>query len=439
MSELKITASSNPSPLQVDTDGSVNITIEKSEKSIDVTSVEIVFFTGETERTLFSASEEHKPKISVNTVNWSIDLKKPQEEENLQESQKLFQCSNGNENKKLSEPLIFKITGLTSDVCGSAELRVSVNNKKEYLQTFTFEKSAAAFYLRNFITRKSSNIPITEFTRTDTIYFSWESNGTSYKLYDGRSEEPIYNSAKKNGNPVTSFEYKGIERDTTFILVAEKADGEDKLELIDRITVTISDPHIVTLSTGFITVNEQLTTKNIKASEDITGKYIKVSYKAGCWQELLGVNYIFRNVHSGLVLDVPYCRLEKKQMQLCAYHGAGNQRFIINMNDETKSYVTISTVIDQNWVLDVWLNESKEGALIYLHPYSETDSAEKFRPRLNADGSVTFLFRDNLAIDTESNEHKSSTLLILKKYDPNSNTQKWFLERIINIIFLRPE
>lgn len=240
MSEFNISANCYPSPFQTEVDGTLILTVAPN--ALECKQIELVFEVGDTDDSLFSANQTHKPTVGVNDSKWVISgplkpVEDPPSRNKLSQAYSLENKHTGS--KVLTEPLVIRINGLVNNIWGTAEVTVCVNDTEKECQTFKIVKSPAALYLRNFITRAdtAANIPITEFSNKSNIYFSWESNGTNYKLYNGRSETPVYDGSD------TSFLLEGgISRDTTFILIAEYSDGINKLTLIDRIGLTVSNP-----------------------------------------------------------------------------------------------------------------------------------------------------------------------------------------------------
>ncbi|WP_174186986.1 hypothetical protein [Nocardia barduliensis] len=119
------------------------------------------------------------------------------------------------------------------------------------------------FYLRNFITHSPSrtSVPQTRFTAGDRVDFTWESNGTSFTLYDGDgtvlyagtdTHVTLPDGAADTGRAFA------LTSDTTFTLVAEyTAHGFEPTYLNALVPVTVTNPTVAAL-----TVNGSLAAKS---------------------------------------------------------------------------------------------------------------------------------------------------------------------------------
>ncbi len=172
--------------------------------------------------------------------------------------------------RPLTTPLEFEVTGNLNLVPGSATVTYTYEyntdgGKQWNTETaeYVFEKTTDTLYLRNFLTVNplSPLNPCTQFGPGESIYFSWEGNGTNYEIYQKGETTPIYSGQE------THFTYqKGIDADTTFLLKAVHTDnalaqgeaGHDGLTssgemLFETITLTSPKPVFseVTVQDGF--------------------------------------------------------------------------------------------------------------------------------------------------------------------------------------------
>ena len=137
-----------------------------------------------------------------------------------------------------------------------------------------------------------------------------------------------------------------------------------------------------------------------------------------------GVKYIFKNRHADYCMDIFRGEAKHQQAQLWEYNGSPTQQFDIIMAPGSTTSFCIR-LPHTNMVLDVYENRAYPGAVIWQYERNGGE-AQYFTLRINNDGTVSFLFsRDQqYAIDTDSNEHKNGTKLVLKAANGN-NTQKW--------------
>lgn len=111
------------------------------------------------------------------------------------------------------------------------------------------DKTSPVFYLENFLANAPATptVPSTEFPAGAPIDFTWESNGSYFQVYAKGAPEPIHAGTE------TRFSLPGgVDRDTTFMLVASVGDVELSQEAVARgyepiyrsqaLTVTVSDP-----------------------------------------------------------------------------------------------------------------------------------------------------------------------------------------------------
>jgi hypothetical protein len=328
MAEFDVTTSNNPAQMEVGNDGSVTLTVSNLSKNANAKCkmIQIDFYKGDTSESLFSNDAAHKIDISTNSRDWETEKQREKEEKPDTHSYILT-------NKKcgaLTEPLVITITGKVSNVCGNAELEIWINDDEEEYHQYLFTKHSAEFYLRNFITRlgkkesdlSSSNIPKTRFDKKQPVLFTWESNGSAFRIYDGYNESTLYDSADKPNIPITSFTLQdGIVRDTTFVLIAEKQEVKTTHQLIDHITLIASEPEIEKISADRIEVNNRFIAKEIEVKEKMTAD--RIESKNIMANEEIKANDInaVKSIHSPYIhadkIDV-YKRLWSKN-QFCSH------------------------------------------------------------------------------------------------------------------------
>ncbi|MEO3813960.1 hypothetical protein ABGB17_33605 [Sphaerisporangium sp. B11E5] len=106
------------------------------------------------------------------------------------------------------------------------------------------------FFLRSFLATApdTPGIPRTKFDAGDGVRFSWESNGTSYTLYDGDGTV-LYEGTQTSWSTTQKENYK-ILNDTTFTVRASTVSGADESTQYATLTVTIGDPSLLGLTVG---------------------------------------------------------------------------------------------------------------------------------------------------------------------------------------------
>lgn len=232
----------NPSSAKVGMDSTITLTIEAQNKTAQCTKIYIEIYVDDGTDALFLYNKGiHPITTTISDKKWNTSVNTHKESM----THRSYTFINMNSSKTLEESLKITLSGRVNDQLGISDVYVNLNESPDKDIHFSIQKVSNEFYLRNFITRtdKAANIPITEFKSSQKIYFSWESNGTNYKLYDGRNEAPIYDGHETN----CTFD-RGISHDTTFVLIAENTDGINKYELIDHITAVVSNPDIVAKS-----------------------------------------------------------------------------------------------------------------------------------------------------------------------------------------------
>ncbi|MFC6081309.1 hypothetical protein [Sphaerisporangium aureirubrum] len=124
------------------------------------------------------------------------------------------------------------------------------------------------FFLRSFLATApdTPGIPRTKFNAGDDVRFSWESNGTSYTLYDGDGTV-LYEGTGTSWSTTQKAGYK-IVNDTTFTVQASTVSGADESTQYATLTVTIGDPSLLglTVGSGGIGVTGPLTAGSISAA-----------------------------------------------------------------------------------------------------------------------------------------------------------------------------
>ncbi|MEU1546170.1 hypothetical protein [Nocardia sp. NPDC005745] len=111
------------------------------------------------------------------------------------------------------------------------------------------------FYLRNFITHSPdrTSVPQTRFTAGNRVDFTWESNGTSFTLYDGDGTV-LYagtdtHATLPDGGTTDAGRAFSLTSDTTFTLVAEyTAHGFEPTYLNALVPVTVTNPTVAALT-----------------------------------------------------------------------------------------------------------------------------------------------------------------------------------------------
>lgn len=129
------------------------------------------------------------------------------------------------------------------------------------------------FYLDSLVsTQAGSTAPVTEFAAGEDIQLAWDSNGTSFALYEAKDPTPIYTGTD------TSYTVKGGRTaSTTFILVASVTGGTasgspypgfQEITLIDALTVGISNPTITpaSVTAGTLSVTGATTLQDVTAT-----------------------------------------------------------------------------------------------------------------------------------------------------------------------------
>ncbi|MGF6885080.1 hypothetical protein ABIA39_003345 [Nocardia sp. GAS34] len=183
----------------------------------------------------------------------------------------------------LDYPMSIVLTGsLGTDIgtltCTMGEKSTVDNDKNHKLKTSTvpIKVEAQQFYLRNFMTHSPSKntVPQTRFAAGDSVEFAWESNGTSFTLYDGDGSV-LYQGT----NTHVTLPEKGIAEhqfaltsDTTFVLVAEyTAAGFEPTYLNALVPVTVTNPTLEALTvTGLLTAGQGEVTGILNVKTDMT-------------------------------------------------------------------------------------------------------------------------------------------------------------------------
>ncbi|MEU1998917.1 hypothetical protein ABZ511_31160 [Nocardia gamkensis] len=126
------------------------------------------------------------------------------------------------------------------------------------------------FYLRNFITHSPSrtSVPQTRFTAGDPVDFTWESNGTSFTLYDGDGTV-LYSGTDTrvilpDGGTTDAGRAFALACDTTFTLVAEyTAHGFEPTYLNALVPITVTNPTVAALTvSGTLSARSDLNVSN---------------------------------------------------------------------------------------------------------------------------------------------------------------------------------
>jgi len=107
------------------------------------------------------------------------------------------------------------------------------------------------FYLNAFLARDddSATVPKTKFSSDATPYLSWESNGSYYRVFDGDSDDPVY----EGPNTFCTLPPGSLAMDTTFTLEAsmspeDAGSGFGTIHQYAVLTLTVKDPTLDALT-----------------------------------------------------------------------------------------------------------------------------------------------------------------------------------------------
>ncbi|MFC7585397.1 hypothetical protein ACFQYP_17925 [Nonomuraea antimicrobica] len=130
----------------------------------------------------------------------------------------------------------------------------------------TLPTAEPIFYLHSFLAGDPNKptAPKTNFNAGDDIYFTWESNGTYFELYDG--DGTVLCAGDKTFCTVRKDKYQ-ILKDTTFTLQAsitsgtrQPATGFQPIYQYANLTITLNNPTLSDLTVGSPRTGNKLTT-----------------------------------------------------------------------------------------------------------------------------------------------------------------------------------
>lgn len=267
---------SQPYPLEVSTNnhamnGSLTVVVSDPGNDIYAESIEIYLPIGAGQPGYLSSNT---PLASCNTSRWAIgtaSLVKPEElppvlrvsgKDGSQYHYVLYNCTPQTASDQLIDydlNFTFQITGVDTFtgpyVIGIGEVASKSANGfgNTVYAAFTSLKAQASFVLKNFVASAAQgdvNVPIGAIARNTGFRLSWESNGSSFTLYEAQNPTSIYQGTDTQFNLAG-----GITTDTTFILQAtldasQTGDGSgfESSVLYDTLTVTCSNADLVTNS-----------------------------------------------------------------------------------------------------------------------------------------------------------------------------------------------
>lgn len=261
MNKLNYALKSSRSPLETNRPVTLTITATAATAGNLCNRILFTFKKGDTAECLSVNDPQYPIKIGTNNTNWTPNIQLDVEDSSA------VNCivTNNTTSKEVPNPVEIYLNFTVSGGAGPASFSVWDDSSDK--KVFTLQKVQAEFYLKNFIARKSDSakVPKTEFGNGEAIYFSWESNGSGYELYNGREDGPIY-----SGPDTFYLMDPGITRDMTFILAAMKKDVagventgtdvcETELRLYDKLPVTVTgaDLNLKTLNvTGDSTLSK---------------------------------------------------------------------------------------------------------------------------------------------------------------------------------------
>lgn len=296
--------SSDPDPIQVSfpqtqISARLNIAVFEPRQPVYCSQIELAVPVGTDAPSLFASP----PRGSFNTNKWTLtsQAEKKGSEMGL-ENQQIYSTFTYNCRSSvdylIDYNLVFGVFGQVNEVSGPftiqiQELSGTTRDPKTFTNkrsTFALSKYLPQFYLHNFVavTQTNPTIPATDFPSGADITFKWESNGTYFQLFMKNLGTPIYADKEK------VFKLKGgVDRDTTFILVASvtgKPDsdssggGYEPIYLYDSLSITVSDPIIDETLTvkGKLSALSELSVKGV----DFAALVQKVNDQAGQIQQL---------------------------------------------------------------------------------------------------------------------------------------------------------
>jgi len=154
---------------------------------------------------------------------------------------------NENPGFTMPKPLVLEISGTINDNIGLAKIMVTDDAGKtaptahKEKTELNLEKVTNQFFVKNFVTSSSNQSTDlnTAFNNQQPIYFTWESNGTAFDLYQSGLPTPVYSG------PDTHFELKaGIHENTTFVLRSTDHNQGITQTLTSALTLIVNNPDL---------------------------------------------------------------------------------------------------------------------------------------------------------------------------------------------------
>ncbi|GAA3690681.1 hypothetical protein GCM10022224_065170 [Nonomuraea antimicrobica] len=190
----------------------------------------------------------------------------------------------------IDKPLTISITGNVAATpgstltCPTTESSGTTSGKytRKTPQELTWDTAEPVFYLHNFLASAPDKptIPKTKFNAGDKVYFTWESNGDSYHLYDG--DGTVLHEGSETSWTIPAGT---IANDTTFTLKASKknANGFETVDQYATITITITNPTLsqMTVTNGTHTPWVQGTVDGKEGRVTFSDAGVEVANNAG--------------------------------------------------------------------------------------------------------------------------------------------------------------
>ncbi|MDH6579281.1 hypothetical protein [Kitasatospora sp. MAP5-34] len=264
---LKYRTSTSPAPLQADADfptpATINLAVLPGSQAVHCSRIEIAVPADDTRDRAYFAQA---PVPASSSSDWTFSVRKDTGQKlNLPGAPTgsyyliTFQLQNP-QRDLINYPLNFGLSGSLLSSGGPLTYRILERSKTSagagYTQKYsrrTMTVVEPAFYLHSFLARGSqaaTSAPLTSFTSGSPIHLTWESNGTHFQLYDGKSSSPIQQGS------ATSFSLpNGIFSDTTFIVAATvlsgsqgAANGFTPVYQYATLTLTVPNPTLDSLT-----------------------------------------------------------------------------------------------------------------------------------------------------------------------------------------------
>lgn len=242
MSILDIRIQTFPSPLAAAQSGKIYVIIQKTDEQVQTKCREIkVAVQWGTEASALVESVEDVSACSDDRDQWDAGKEGIEQVKRKGINYLLIHFIPKTEAAaNLEKPACFWISCRVSKKIGTSGLLTQgiFGEGEPEVQEFEVEKGLAEFYLRNFLSKNSSQVsyPCTAFKKNTPIWFSWESSGESFALYAAGRPEAITETEK------SSFCLQGgVSESTTFILRAA-IERLEPMYLYETLTIEIEDP-----------------------------------------------------------------------------------------------------------------------------------------------------------------------------------------------------